>query len=239
MLLTKELLEELYAQMSLGQMAKRLGLARSTLYYHMDKFGIERRSKSEAQKQHLRAGTHQRLGVRHSDVTKDKISDARREFWDSPAGMQQRRELAALRKKEWQDTTQREQHSIISRLHSAPRPIPGELSHFGQKLADFLAKCEKIQTGIRLTPDHVSDIILVERRVVLELLLPISVYGEQEQRRVEERYSRLQSRLNDAGYRVVVIEDRSNSISTARCKRVYSQLLEFFATEQRNITIQS
>jgi AcrR family transcriptional regulator len=239
MLLTKELLEELYSKMSLGQMAKSLGIARSTLYYHMDKMGIARRSKSAAQKQHLLAGTHQRLGVRHSDLTKDKISDARREFWDSPEGMRQREALAALRRKEWNETTRREQNSIVSRLHSAPRPMPGELSHFGHKLANFLATCEKIQTGIRLTPDHVSDIILVERRVVLELLLPISVYGEQEQRRVEERYSRLQSRLNDAGYRVVVIEDRSNSISTARCKRVYDQLLEFFATDQQNSTIQS
>lgn len=237
--LTKELLEELYAQMSLGQMAKELKIARSTLYYHMEKFGIPLRNKSEAQKQHLSVEPHQRLGVRHSAATKDRISDARREFWDSAAGQQQRKVLAALRRKEWSDISRREQNSIVSRLHSAPRPIPGELSNFGRKLSAFLAEREKVQTGIRLTPDHVSDIILVERRVVLELLLPISVYGEQEQRRVEERYARLQSRLNDAGYRVVVIEDRSNSISTARCKRVYDQLLEFFATEQQNTTIQS
>lgn len=238
-MLTKELLEELYSKMSLGQMAKELGIARSTLYYHMDKFGIERRNKSEAQKQHLKNGTHQRLGVHHSEATKEQISDARREFWDSPEGQKHREALAKMRREEWLSSSSRDKRLVISRLHNAPRPIPGELSHFGRKLAEFLSRHEKTQTGIRLTPDHVSDIILVDRRVVLELLLPVSVYGEQEQRRVEERYIRLQSRLNDAGYRVVVIEDRSNSISVARCKRVYQQLLDFFETDQQNSTISS
>ena len=99
---------------------------------------------------------------------------------------------------------------------------------------------EKVQTGIRLTRDHISDIILSDRNVVLELLLPVSIYGPQEQARIEARYDKLIGRLQSAGYRVVVIQDRSNSISRARCVRIYEQLLDFFKdTHLQSLTITS
>jgi hypothetical protein len=228
MKLTKDNLEKLYETMSLAEMAEYLDIARSTLYYHMRKLGVQRRSKSEAQQKHLENSPHQRTGKRHKKSAKQKISEGTRKFWDSDEGKKQKRQLGQLRRKEWGQRSAKQRSRVLNRLQSADRPVPGELSRFGEKLATFLGEREDVTTGIKVTSGHVSDIILESRKVVIELLLPISVYGDEQEQKVEVRYDRLTSQLNDAGYRVVIIEDRSNAISLARCQRVYDQLIKFF-----------
>lgn len=225
---TKESLEELYESMSLGQMAEHLDMAKSTLYYHMRKLGVERRSKSEAQKRHLENVPHQRTGKKHSEEAREKISAGTRKFWDSEEGTEQKQRLGELRKVEWDGHSSKHRSSILKRLQTADRPSPGELSKFGKKLVAFLESREEVRVGVKLTSDHISDIVLDEHKIVIELLLPVSVYGDDQKQKVENRYDRLVSQLNDVGYRVVVIEDRSNSISLARCQRVYDKLLKFF-----------
>ena len=234
MKITKENLEVLYETMSLSEMAEHLDMARSTLYYHMRKLGVERRSKSQAQSQHLKNSTHQRTGKNHSRDAKEKISEGTRRFWDSIEGKEQKQRLGKLRRKEWDQCSAKQRSRVLSRLRTADRPTPGNLSRFGEKLAVFLGEKEVITTGIRLTPGHISDIILETRKVVIELILPVSVYGDEQETKIEGRYNRLIDQLNDTGYRVVVIEDRSNSISQARCQRVYDELLQFF----KNKTLQ-
>jgi len=232
MKLTKERLEKLYATRSLAELADHLSMARSTLYYHMKKLGVERRSKSEAQKQHLASAPHQRMGKQHSQETKSRISEGTRQFWDSDEGEKQKERLGELRRQEWDQRSAKQRSRVLSRLQSADRPAPGELSRFGEKLTAFLGEREDVSTGIRLTPGHVSDIILTSQRVVLELLLPVSVYGEQQEQKLAARYDRLCEQLNDAGYRVMIVEDRSNSISLARCQRIYDELLVFFENKK-------
>jgi hypothetical protein len=62
----------------------------------------------------------------------------------------------------------------------------------------------------------------------VELVLPFDVYGEEQEQKFVTRYDRLTNELNDLGYRVVIIQDRSNTLSRARCQRVYDELLAFF-----------
>ena len=171
MKLTKESLEQMYETMSLGEIAQQLGIARSTLYYHMRKLGVERRSKSEAQRKHLEKSPHQRSGKSHSDETKERISEGTRRFWDSSRGEDQKKRLGELRKEEWEKRSKKQRNEVLNRLQSASRPAPGDLSRFGEKLVGFLSEREEVTTGIRLTPGHVSDIILEPRKVVIELLL--------------------------------------------------------------------
>ena len=228
MKLTKESLEKLYENMSLAEVAEHLGMARSTLYYHMRKLGVERRSKSEAQQHHLQGGNHQRKGKSHSDESKEKISQGTRRFWDSSNGKMQKEKLGELRRQEWDQRSSKDRQRVLSRLQSAERPAPGELSRFGEKLAAFLGEREEVTVGIPLTSGHVSDIILASQKVVIELILPVSVYGGDQQSKLTARYDRLVDQLNDAGYRVMIVEDKSNSISLARCQRVYDELLKFF-----------
>jgi AcrR family transcriptional regulator len=240
MKLTKESLEKLYSSMSIDEMAAHLDMAKSTLYYHMRKLGVTRRSKSDAQRQHLKNAPHQRSGKSHSTDAKARIADGTRRFWESPEGREQKKQLGTLRRNEWKKRSARQRSAAIRRLQSAARPGPGELSRFGTKLAAFLEEREEVKTGIKLTASHISDIILVDRKVVIELLLPISVYGERQEQKTEARYDKLTLELVSAGYRVVVIEDRSNSLSRARCERVYDELLKFFDdTSVQRLTVVS
>lgn len=228
MKLTRESLQDLYDTMSLDEMAIHLNMSKSTLYYHMKKMGLVLRNKSDAQRKYIDTVGHQRTGSHHSDETKEKISTGTKEFWESERGQNQKATLRNLRRQEWANSSNKKRSAVLSRLQEAHRPEPGELSHFGKKLVEFLSSRERISVGIKLTNDHISDIILDDRKVVIELIFPISIYGEQQQHKLEERYQRLQNELNAAGYRVMIVEDKSNSISQARCKRVYEQLCLFF-----------
>ena len=232
MKLTKQSLQELYDTMSLDEMATHMGVSKSTLYYHMKKLGVARRNKSDAQRKHIDTAGHQRTGSHHTSEAREKIAAGTKEFWESERGKNQKAALRNLRRQEWANSTSKKRGAVLTRLQEAHRPEPGELSNFGKKLADFLRTREQISTGIRLTNDHVSDIILEDRKVVVELIFPISIYGEQQKHRLEERYERLCQQLNAAGYRVMVIEDKSNSVSQARCQRVYDQLCLFFQETQ-------
>jgi hypothetical protein len=239
MKLTKESLQQLYDSMSLEEMASHLQMAKSTLYYHMRKLGVQRRSKSEAQSQHLAQSAHQRLGKKHTASAVEKISHGTRVFWESPEGEKQKTKLGQLRRREWGQRSAQQRIELIQRLQGAERPTPGKLSRFGTKLLDFLSTRESVKSGMKLTADHVSDIILVDRKVVIELILPVAVYGDLQASKLEVRYERLIQELNDTGYRVVVIEDKSNSLSQARCQRVYDALLTFFQDNKKHIHITS
>jgi hypothetical protein len=225
--------------MSIDAMAAHLGMSKSTLYYHMKKLGVARRSKSDAQRMHIDASGHQRTGSHHTNETREKISTGTKEFWESDRGKAQKAALRKLRRQEWANSTSKKRGAVLARLQEAHRPEPGELSNFGKKLTAFLSSRERVSTGIKLTNDHVSDIILEDRKVVVELIFPISIYGEQQKHRLEERYDRLCQHLNAAGYRVMIIEDKSNSVSQARCQRAYDQLCLFFQETQPVKTIVS
>lgn len=229
--LDKSSLEELYSSMSISEMSRHLGISRSTLYYQMKKLGITRRSRSEAQKHHISTQGHQRLGKKHDSSTKSKISESAKDFWDSDDGELTRKKLRQLRQDEWNTLPPKKRKEVLDRLKNAEKPTPGSLSRFGERLRDFLSDFEEVKTGIQLTSDHVSDIILEQRSVVIELVLPFDSYGEEQRQRFVNRYNRLVSELNDSGYRVVVIQDKSNTLSRARCQRVYDSLLSFFKDE--------
>ena len=235
MKLTKESLQQLYDTMSLEEMASHLQMAKSTLYYHMRKLGVQRRSKSDAQAQHLTKASHQRLGKKHKAEAVEKISHSTRMFWESPEGDKQKTKLGQLRRREWGQRSAKQRIELIRRLQGAERPVPGELSRFGTKLLEFLSTRESVKSGIKLTANHVSDIILVDRKVVIELILPVAVYGDLQASKLEVRYEKLIQELNDTGYRVVVIEDKSNSLSQARCQRVYDALLTFFQDNRKQL----
>jgi len=237
MKLTKTDLQALYDTMSLEEMAIHLDMSKSTLYYYIRKLGVTCRSKSDAQKRHIKSVGHQRNGKTHTNEAREKISSGTREFWESERGQEQKANLRKLRREEWANSTNRKREAVLTRLQEAHRPEPGELSNFGKRLVEFIAVHERVSTGIKLTNDHISDIILEDRKVVVELIFPISIYGEQQKQKLAERYNRLQEQLNAAGYRVVIIEDKSNSISKARCQRVYEELLSFFQDESKVKTI--
>lgn len=224
----KEYLESLYESMSLADIARQLGVSKTTIHRRFKKLGIEIRSLSDAQKASIQRNGHPMAGKSHSAETKHAMSESARKFWDSPDGENAKRMISEQRQKEWDEMPKAHKNAVTRRLITAPRPEPGELSKFGCLLRDFLQQKERIECGIQLTRSHISDIILSDRKIVLELLLPTNIYGTQPEQILTDRYDRLCSELNDNGYRVAIIVDKSNALSLARCERVYEELLNFF-----------
>jgi hypothetical protein len=88
-------------------------------------------------------------------------------------------------------------------------------------------KGESASPKVRLVDKHLSDIVLESDMLVVEFVLPTSVYGEDAARVTEARYDRLVDKLLSVGYRVLVVIDKSNHVSQARCQRLYEELVEF------------
>lgn len=239
--LNKDGLEELAQTMSVGEIAEHLGVAKSTIYYHMKKLGVARRDRRAAQKLHIDKHGHQREGSSHSEEARDKISRSARSFWDSERGEEQKEKLADLRREEWDNSSQRAKRQRLNKLRSAPRPEPGTLSKLGQALYEHLQdQGYKVDNCVSIVQDHVTDLVLKKEKIAIELILPVSVYGSEAEERLSLRYDRLASELKAMGYRMIIVEQKSNSISQARCQRVCDELAKFCKSSSRKrLTIES
>ena len=63
-------------QLSTHEIASKLKISQSTVRYHLRKLNRPLRNRSSAQKAFLKNNSHQRLGKKHTDLTKEKISRA-------------------------------------------------------------------------------------------------------------------------------------------------------------------
>lgn len=223
---SREYLEQLAANMSISEMAEHLKVPKSTLYYNLRKLGVVCRTRSDAQKIHIQKYGHQREGHPHSEAVRQQISESSSSYWKSKEGEKQKEKLAKMRRREWKNTGAKLKQNKISQLRDAPRPRAGTLSKFGVRLVNFLAeRGHKVITAKNLTDDHVSDIILENEQVVIELIPPIGVFGQEAEEKLMRRYDRIVEVLNALQYKVLIVQQSSNSISRARCQRVYNELL--------------
>jgi AcrR family transcriptional regulator len=229
MALSREKLEGLYATMSVQEIADKLGMKKSTVYYWIRKYEIKTRDRTEAQKLYVdRTGQHQRSGKKHDDGTRARIGEGLRKFWDSEAGQENRTQLSKLRTDEWKTKSAADKRQVLDRLRNATRPSSDELSAFGSAFLSFLkVKGESAKAKEVLVDRHLSDLVLERDKIVLEFVLPTSVYGEEAAQATEARYHRLVNQLSSAGYRVLVVIDKSNHVSQARCQRLYEELVRF------------
>ncbi len=217
--LSKDNLEILYETMSVGEIAEHLGIPKSTVYYHIRRHKIARRSRSDAQKQYQdRAGSHPREGTSHSAAARRSISEGLQQFWDSDKGQRARQKLSRARKKAWTDMTLAERQRVIERLTKAPRARRGELSGVAQVLYDyFLEHDEVVLPNVQLTQKDRFDIVLEEHRVAIKIIPIMS--------------SSVSPSTNDfpqtiAGYIVIPYQTRCSNMSFAECSRIHKAVLE-------------
>lgn len=227
--ISRKELERLYTTMSVQEIADTLGMKKSTVYYWIRKHEIQTRDRTEAQKLYVdRTGQHQRSGKKHDEDTRARIGEGLRKFWDSDEGQENRTQLSQLRTKEWGKKSDADRRKVLDRLRNATRPSSDELSAFGSAFLSFLeVKGESAKAKVRLVDKHLSDLVLERNKIVLEFVLPTSVYGEEAARATEARYDRLVRSLSSAGYRVLIVIDKSNHVSRARCQRLYESLVQF------------
>jgi DNA-binding transcriptional ArsR family regulator len=63
-------------ELSTHEIASKLKISQSTVRYHLKKMNKPLRNRSLAQKSFLKNNNHQRLGKRHTELSKQKISRA-------------------------------------------------------------------------------------------------------------------------------------------------------------------
>jgi len=63
-------------ELSTHEIADKLKISQSTVRYHLKKMHMSLRNRSLAQKSFLKHNNHQRLGKKHTELTKQKISRA-------------------------------------------------------------------------------------------------------------------------------------------------------------------
>jgi hypothetical protein len=208
--MNKKDLEDLYSKHSISEIAKLLGKSRSSVYRLLIQNDIKPRTKSEAQKN---IKGHQRLGKHHSFETKEKISLSCESYWKN----NQRAKGG-----------ERPRKNNLAAMNNAAKPKNGQLSKLGSKLLEFLEKKEQVRSGIRLTRGRASDIVLVDKKLVIELSMPFEVFA------IDERYEVIIDKLNKLGYKVLVVQQVSNSISLSRCRKIYEQVLWLLKSEQKS-----
>lgn len=235
-----EIEKTLAAGYSLRKTAKLLGVSLAKLYYYIEKYQISTRSKSEAQAAFIKRSGHQRAGSSHSSQTKDKISTKMAEFWDGSQGEAQKERIVKQRREEWNSKDRKDKAIKINQLKNALRPKAGKLSKLGVYLAEFLkTKQINILTCEKLVLNHSSDIVLVEQKLVVELIPPIYVFGQEAEEKLFQTYNKIKEGLDKLGYKLLIIEQISNSLSQSRCKKIMIEIEEMIKNNIKYKVIQS
>jgi very-short-patch-repair endonuclease/predicted XRE-type DNA-binding protein len=191
---------------------------------------IKKRNKSEAQKNYIKqAGKHQRDGTTHDEITKDKISDKMREFYDSEEGEAAKDRIREFRQQEWAEKSEAERAAILADLQQANRAKmqAGEGSNFENFLAEQLsAHGFRVEQRTKAwTPGqkfHV-DIAMPTEKIIIEVDGPTHwapIYGDEELHKVEVKDARKDGVLNANGWNVLRVQDASGSTTRARFMRV-------------------
>lgn len=224
-------------KLSTYKVAERVGCNQSHIVRMVAKYNknnpnnpIKKRNKSQAQLNYIKQfGTHQREGTTHDDVTKDKISDKMREFYDSEEGEAAKDRIREFRQQEWAEKSDEEKAHILAELQEANRAKmqTGEGSNFenflAEQLADYGFRVE--QRTKSWTPGqkfHV-DIAMPNDKIIIEVDGPTHwapIYGEEELQKVEVKDARKDAVLNSNGWNVLRVQDASGSTTRARFMRV-------------------
>lgn len=203
--------------------AEVLGVSPSTVYRRAKKLGVTIRSKSEAQKRHLKKNTHQRVGAKHSTESRRKIAGGSSEYWDSPEGQKTRKKVAKKKKAAWKKKGPRARAQVIEAMHKAPRPKRGELSQFAQKVRDiFVEKGHNISECVPTLPRHITDLVLTvgEKKIAIEAVGSMN-YGGVSSDEFNTHYEKLAQRLEGKGFQVVFLIDMGKYMSRKRTLSLY------------------
>ena len=229
--------------------AERIGCNQSHIVRLIAKFNkanpnnpIKKRSKSEAQKNYIkRTGTHQRSGTKHTDETREQISDAMRAVYDGPEGDEIREKISQQRQEEWAQMSAAERAEILETLKSSSRAkaMSGEGSNFENYLAEKLEEhgyVVEVRTK-NYTPGqkfHV-DIALPKEKIIIEVDGPTHwspIYGDNELAKVQEKDKLKDNTLTAVGWNVLRVQDGSGSTTRARFVRVLEQV-EFISKKYK------
>lgn len=153
-------------KMSFGNIAKELGTYANKIRRDAQKFNIDIRNKSEAQKNALETGVHKHptKGTVRDQETKQKIGEKMIESWSSLSDKQleQRR---IKQKKKWERLSDKQKQDMLQKANHAVR----KASIVGSKLEKFLLD-RLIKDGYRV--DFHKEQVLSNTKLQLDLFIP-------------------------------------------------------------------
>jgi len=164
----QSLLEKYYIkdQLSIQQIAEMYHLYPNKIRRDLKKYNIDIRTKSDAQKNALKKGTHQHptKGKKRSEETKQKIGESIIKSWED---MDETKLIARKNKAKqlWEKRSEDEKANILHKANLAVR----ESSKSGSKLEHFLLN-KLIDGGYKV--DFHKEQFLVNTKLQIDLFLP-------------------------------------------------------------------
>jgi very-short-patch-repair endonuclease len=225
-------LRDLYEKqgLSLRKIADKLGRPLSTITNYMKKYGISRRTKSEAQSSYLSNNEHPMQGRVHSQETKQKISSSLGEFWDSlsEAERQEYRTLMGSGwRNKWESMSDGQRASEILKLNNASRAKQGKGSRFENFVAEQLRKrgftVEERTHSYMPSARFEVDIALAKEKIMIEIDGPthfINIYGQESFEKQQVKDRKKNRYLTNAGFHVLRVRDNNGPLSQIRIDRI-------------------
>lgn len=246
--MTKEELVKLYKnkKMSWEQISQKTGVPESTLRYKARKWGIPSRTKAEAQELFLKNHDHQRVGMVHSDESKNAISDSNMKFWETQDGSKLKKRISSLKKKEWNKKNEDLKASIIENMNTAAKERQGKGSVLEEKLAEFLNK-KNFKVEVR-TKDYTPgrkfevDMVLPDYNLVIEIDGPMhfkKIYNDETlKKRIEQDKAKNDILLSEGILTVLRVHKVSKSIHLSTLKRIYAKIESIINDSSAHNTVQ-
>lgn len=245
----QSLLEKYYIkdQLSIQQIAAMYHLYPNKIRRDLKKYNIEIRTKSAAQKNALKKGTHQHptKGKKRSEETKQKIGESIIKSWED---MDEAKLIARKNKAKqlWEKRSEDEKANILHKANLAVR----ESSKSGSKLEHFLLN-RLIDSGYKV--DFHKEQFLVNTKLQIDLFLPelniaievdgpshfSPVWGEEVLKRNIAYDQKKSGLILGRGYALIRVKQLKD-FSNTRAELVSQKLIEAIKTvdtNNRNIEI--
>lgn len=229
-------LRKLYCEqgLSLRKMSEKLKRPVSAITKYMDQYGIERRTKSDAQKGYLSDNDHPMQGKHHTEEAKKKISASLGDFWDSldPDQRAEYRQLVGSGwRKRWASMSNAERENMIASLNAANRQQQGHGSRFERFLADELRSrgyvVEERSNNYIANAKQEVDLALTHEGIMIEVDGPthfMPIYGEEALERQEAKDADKDDYLISAGFSVLRIQDNNGPLSQVRIEKIVTEI---------------
>lgn len=226
--------------LSLRKIAEELKRPLSTVNKYMNKYGIERRTKSDAQSGFLANNNHPMQGKKHTQETKDQISETLGSFWENLSEDEReeyRKRVGSGWRNKWEAMSKAERENMIAGLNAAGRANQGNGSRFERFVASEL---QSRGYGVEVRTHNYMpsakfevDIALAAQRVMIEVDGPthfMDIYGEEALERQQAKDEEKNKYLTDSRFAVLRIQDNNGPLSQARMQRIVEKIEEVAKT---------
>lgn len=228
----KALLEKLYSQGSIREVAKELNLTTSFIYNEFKRLGVVRLTRQDSMKKALKTGRlkHPTEGKTLSAETKEKIGDSISKHWDSYSP-EEYDALMKTYKEAWKKKPAHEKQELQEAAHAALLKTTREGSKLEKIVADALTEAgfyvELHRSAVLANEKLELDIFVPKLKTIIEIDGPTHfrpIFGEERLKKVQRADAEKNGLLLREGYIVIRMQQYKK-------KYLSKTLISFFSAE--------